>query len=423
MALFQQLKAEIEVIQAIDNHSHLAWPYHGGFEAWVISVVKYLLERSSTRLQFGSGALLPLRDAEYIDVLSVIKDLYGFEAESITKNNAEDLVARILGSREAGLAAAYNTALDKAGVEIALVDTPLLPLELDQKRFRWVPRVDQFLYPLTRANTCLRERAGESFERFERELTNVYQVHGEIPETWEDYLALIEKELNRYKTRGAVAVKIWSAFFRSLKFVKIPEKKAKNIFVKYAKKGDVKEAEYKHLQDFLAHHIISLCIDLDLAVHIHTGFGLANQLITLESSSPLNLENLAGDEELGKLKLVLIHGGYPFYREAASLARMKDNVFLDFSWLSVLLPPKDLSYILREWIAWKLEDRVLFGTDADSTPWATDDLVCVYGTRRARNALTLALSSMIEDSSLSENEATIAAQRMLRENALTLYSL
>ncbi|RLI22674.1 hypothetical protein DRO47_02330, partial [Candidatus Bathyarchaeota archaeon] len=177
------------------------------------------------------------------------------------------------------------------------------------------------------------------------------------------------------------------------------------------------------LQDFIARRIFSTCMKLNLPIHVHVGFGLANDVITLDYSNPLNLENLLKDRELEELKIVLIHGGYPFIREAAALARMNDNCYLDFSWLPMLIPPRDLSFILREWLAWKLEDRILFGTDAVEAPWGTDDLLCVYGSRQARKALEFTLSETIRDHVLTEEEAVTIAHKILRDNALELYKL
>ena len=420
------LEREISAIWAIDNHTHMGrlWRYDKpvDFKKKVSSIVRYLIEKPSAKLKVGGGALLPLREFEYREIINALKALYGFESDLITKEYAEELTSKILDSRMKGLAYVYSNALDKAGIDIALINTPELRRELDKKRFKWVPFVDQFLYPLKKANAYLRVKATWTFERFEKELDFIYQKANVQPETFDDYLSLVEGELKEYKNKGAVAVKFWSAFFRSLYFSKVDEAEAKKVFKWYMSNEPLTETEYVRLQDFIARKVLSICRDLNLPVHIHVGFGLANDVITLSNSSPINLENIAEDKSFEELKIVLIHGGYPYVREAGSLARMRENVFIDFSWLPVLIPPSELSFILREWIAWKLEDKLLFGTDAVEAPWGTDDLLCVYGARQARKALTITLSKMIDDHILSPNEAVTIAKKALRENALELYN-
>ena len=412
-----RLLDSINNIQAIDNHTHMLIPRTNDISSQISSVVEYLVEKpSDTGVVSRGGIILPMRRSEYREIIVAIKELYGYEQDSITKMNSGKLYSIIMESRKHGVASAYTNALDKANIEIALVNSFDKLTDLDGERFKWVPIVDSFLYPLQEANFRI-----EPISRFEAHLRSIYKKKGGGPETFEDYLSLIESELKEYKDESAVAVKIWSAFFRSLHFQRINESEAKKIFKAYQTKKKFSTSEYKQLQDFIAYHIFSTCLELDLSVHFHTGFGLANDFIKLSDSSPLNLENLAGDRELEGLKIVLIHGGYPFYKEAGNLARMKEDVYLDFSWLPYLIPPHDLSIILREWLAWKLEDRILFGTDTVDKMWGRKDLVLVHTTKRARKGLALALSGLMHDDILSEEEAKVIARKVMRENALDLY--
>jgi predicted TIM-barrel fold metal-dependent hydrolase len=255
----------------------------------------------------------------------------------------------------------------------------------------------------------------------ERSLETAYQRHGGKPEAFDDYLEFVGDELRDYKEQGAVAVKIWSAFFRSLHFQRAEETRAKRVYNQYISNLTFDESGYREFQDYLAHHIFSLCKDLNLPVHIHTGFGLANDKITLSNSSPCNLENIVKDEDFAGLKIVLIHGGYPYVREAGSLALMNDDVYIDSSWLSAVIPPSDLGSIFREWFAWKLEDKVLFGMDATYTKYLTGDILYVFSARRARRALSLSLTGMLNEGVLNRDEAVLIAEKVLRKNALKLY--
>ena len=405
----------INEIRAIDNHSH--YPDVIDSESYISSVIEFLTGNKKTKYKVSGGVLHPLRDSEYNDIKDIIKRLYGYKYDVIAEENKEELASNIRDAwRNNGTKDAYVHPLDIAGTEIVLVNNWEWITDLDKNRFKWVPLVDQYLYPIKEANIRVRQ-----MQYREMALETAYQKHGGKPENFDDYLEFVGNELRDYKKRGAVAVKIWSAFFGSLNFQKVDETRAKRIYTRYMSNTPVDESSYREFQDYLAHHIFSLCKDLSLPVHIHTGFGLANDKITLANSSPCNLENIVKDDDYDGLKIVLLHGGYPYVREAGSLALMNDDVYIDSSWLSAVLPPSDLGSIFREWFAYKLEDKVLFGTDATYTKYLTGDILYVFCAKRARKALSLSLTGMLNDGILNRDEAVLIAEKVLRKNALNLY--
>ena len=180
-----------------------------------------------------------MRSSEYQEITAAIRELYGYCHDSINKENSEELTSIIMKSRKHGVASAYTNALDKANIEIALVNNFDKLTDLDRTRFKWVPIVDSFLYPLQEANIRIK-----SFSWFETHLRNIYQKTSGEPETFEEYISLIENELKEYKNEGAVAVKIWSAFFRSLKFQRANEAEVKKIFKAYKSNRSVDASDY-----------------------------------------------------------------------------------------------------------------------------------------------------------------------------------
>jgi hypothetical protein len=409
-----RLYDEIKSIKAIDNHTHIAMslpniPYD--FKDHVSKITNYLTEKPQI-----PSVEEPLRNNEYNLLFKAIQELYGYTKNNLPKDKRQELISCILDSREQGYENAYSRALDIAGIDIALSNTYYLQEKLDRKRFKHVPWVDQYLYPVKVSNV----QVFQMQHNLERWLDTAYQTYGK-PETFDDYVALVHSELRRYIDEGAISVKIWSAFFRSLYFKDIEESVAKGIYSDYINDRRVDEARYKQLQDYLAHLIFSFCMENEVPVQVHTGFGDSTKALTLKESSPLNLENIA--KAYDDLKLILIHGGYPFCREAGALAMMNGNVYLDYSYIGRLVSVPMLSCILGDWIGCKLEDRLLFGTDTVKKPWATDDLHCVYVAWKTRKSVEDSLVSLIDKKVLDLDEAIMVASKILRSNAVNLYGL
>jgi predicted TIM-barrel fold metal-dependent hydrolase len=179
--------------------------------------------------------------------------------------------------------------------------------------------------------------------------------------------------------------------------------------------------EYKALQDFLFHYLARESGRLGLAVHIHMIDG-AGAYYRPSGSNPLLLEPTLNDPMLRKTNFVIIHGGYPYTKETASLMG-KANLYADFSSMTFLLYPRALSEVLRNWLE-AFPERVLFGTDAFSFGPAIDwGEVAWLSNSTARQALALALTGMMNDGEITREEALQIARMVLRENAMKLYGL
>ena len=78
--------------------------------------------------------------------------------------------------------------------------------------------------------------------------------------------------------------------------------------------------------------------------------------------NPLLLEPVLNDPRLKATNFVLLHGGWPYVREAGALLQ-KPNVYLDMSQQALVFPARTLAGWLREWLE-TYPEKVLFGTDA-----------------------------------------------------------
>jgi predicted TIM-barrel fold metal-dependent hydrolase len=155
-------------------------------------------------------------------------------------------------------------------------------------------------------------------------------------------------------------------------------------------------------------------------VHLHTISG-GGGYFGIAGGNPMLLEPLFNDPKLRHTNFVMLHGGWPFVREAGSLLQ-KPNVYLDLSQQSLMFPPRTLATWLREWLE-TFPDKILFATDgyalSDAEGWEETMWIANHN---AREALGLALTGMFQDGEITKQRAMAIADEVLRGTATKLYS-
>jgi uncharacterized protein len=167
----------------------------------------------------------------------------------------------------------------------------------------------------------------------------------------------------------------------------------------------------KPLLDHLVCVVAAWAAEHGLPLQLHTGFG--DRDLDLRLANPLHLRPLL--EEGGPLSrgpVVLLHASYPYVREAAYLASVYPNVYVDLSAAAPLLAGPGLVRVLEELLALAPVTKMLYGSDA----WGIPEWFWLAA-GAARRALVEALSWLPED------EARWAARRILHDNAAELYRL
>lgn len=124
-------------------------------------------------------------------------------------------------------------------------------------------------------------------------------------------------------------------------------------------------------------------------LQLHTGLGAP--LGTSAQMNPGLLVPALNETALSQVPLVLLHAGWPFSTEAAWVARMFPNVYIDTSLVGLYHPEAVLPTIQTLW-AIAPTDRLLYGSDADSV--ASKHLLALWQTKAAmaewaRQATTL----------------------------------
>ncbi len=314
--------------------------------------------------------------------------------------------------------------LDQAGIGAMLSNRVVMGSGLEKPRFEWVPYIDALLFPLD--NTVLETTPDRKqfFPLEERVLALYLNAAGQktAPATLGEYLArVVTPTLERQKAGGAVAEKFEVAYLRGFDFADTPRSDADRIYAKWVGRARPDPADYKALQDFLFRFIAAECGRLDLPVHLHTMSG-GGGYFDIATGNPLLLEPIFNDARLRKTRFVMLHGGWPFVREAGALLQ-KPNVYLDISQQALTFPPRTLATWLREWLE-TYPDKVMFGTDgypfSDSMGWEEATWIA---SRNAREALGLALTGMLRDGEISRDRAHLIAEQVLRGTAAQLYGI
>ena len=405
------LLADINRIRAIDNHMHgdAVDPARAG------------------RWQADN----PLGKARYPEVVGLQPTnpewraawyaLYGYGFTDAELPHVKALLATKRETMAQGGDNWPSIVLDTAGVDIALLNRVQPGPGQTNGRFRWVPYADPLLRPFAADSSWLGYSGGEL------PLSTLLKQLGfsRAPPTLTEYrVNIVNALLVRWKASGAVAIKFLCAYARPLDFQVVDEAAAAPVYLKGVRGADnLSAAEHKLLEDYLFGAIASAAGAQQLAVHIHTGNGDGPYFNNLRADPGL-LENVINSRAQRKTSFVLLHGGWP-YHEVAQAMLDKPNTWADFSAQTFYLGTHQLAGVLRDWLSWHPE-KVLFGSDAYSdldSPLSDWEEKEVLTSARARRALAIALTAMMQNGEITRERALEIARGVLRENAIRLYGL
>ncbi len=332
----------------------------------------------------------------------------------------QDMEIKIEEQREMGLNASYSQIFDKANITTCLCLRPDLDTGWDKQRFKRVVELDPFM-------------SLNFKDDFFKSTLNAMEIDSP-PTKFDDYIDFLDEMIDYFVGEEALAVKIHSAYVRPIFFQKRTVEEAKKSFeetyrpqkssgkqkksleeVEQYSKTEKDRLKQHPFQDFVARRLIELCGENDLPVHFHTGSGFLPGL-ELKNSSPLNLENIIGDPKLRKTKMVILHAGYPFFRESVNLSKMWSNVYLDISGLTFMFN-FSLANFLTETIEFLPANKILFGTDA-----VFPELFHTAA-QNGRKQLSIALENLVNANTLSSQRARKIAESILSGNAKRLYGL
>ncbi|HUU18205.1 MAG TPA: ankyrin repeat domain-containing protein [Sedimentisphaerales bacterium] len=385
------LVEQIAKIKAIDNHSHMFM---------LPAIANQGTEEEPADLLGQPRYDLPVNFRfDNLHWIGAWRDLYGYRYNDMEKEHLS-LVFKEKQRIKREQGENYPTwVLDKLGIETALVNWPKLGLGQTPPRFYWVPFADDYmhLFPGLRYPTIDIKPAA----------------------TLEEYTkTVVTPGMESFKQEGAIAIKFATAFQRPLNFEKVSSVEAALVYEQLLGGKEVSISDRRKLEDYLFRYIAQEAGRLDLKVHIHTG--VADTYFNISGSNPMLLESVFNDPDQRNTKFVMIHGGWPFDKEAGAML-IKPNVYADFSAQTFRCSTHALTETIRAWLEWYPE-KVLFGTDAYPTsPLINWEELAWLSTNSARNALAIALTEMMNDGQISRDRAFELAKMVLRTNAIRLY--
>jgi hypothetical protein len=433
LTLYQTIKDAVDQVRIVDTHEHLIPEKERVSQK--VDVFEVILSHYASSDLVSSGMALEdldtIRDRKislterwnlfqpyweliqntgYARALNIaIRELY--EVNSISEDTYQNLALRMEDKNKPGL---YHWVLkERSGISVSIWDGISTPLsEVDRDFFAPVMRFDDFV--------TVKER--RDIEALEKEC-------GMYIHSFADYIQAFETRFDRLSNL-IVGVKIGLAYNRSLRFDKVSQREAEEVFTNIYSQETFKRIhvpnrtaplrvpeglssrETKPFENFMVHKIIQAAARKKLPIQIHTGIQEGNENI-LTNSRPTHLINLF--REYKEAKFDIFHGSYPYTGELAALAKNFPNVYIDMCWLHIISPYR-ARQALAEWL--------------DTVPWNKifgfgGDYLFVEGVYGhaviARENITQVLTEKVEEHSLTLKQAITLAHKLLRDNPHSIF--
>jgi hypothetical protein len=216
---------------------------------------------------------------------------------------------------------------------------------------------------------------------------------------------------------GVVALKTIAAYRSGLRLAPVGREDAAREWHAYRRavlrQGRVRLTG-KPLVDFFALRALAHANRQGVPVQVHTGYGDPD--LDLREATPLHLRPVLEEPAYRGARVVLLHGAYPYTREAAFLAAVYPQVYLD---LSTALPPlgaAELRWMAGVALAVAPASKLLLSSDGARIPEHH-----VLGARRARWALAGALAGAVEAGEVDRAVAMTLAAWPLWRTAHSIY--
>jgi len=232
---------------------------------------------------------------------------------------------------------------------------------------------------------------------------------------------LLDAQFERWEEEGRVALKIADAYRRDILYEDSPREDADAVFRRIftlRRIVSIQETlsfrEARPFENYMTHRVLERAEERGLPVIIHTGF----QAFTnndLNCARPGLLVNLI--MKYPRLRFHILHCGYPWVGEAASLAKMYPNVTLDLTWTQVIVPEGAREGLLHILDMVPMNKIHVFGGDhlfPKLVPGALET---------ARENVAHVLAERIGRSLLTEKRAIEIAHSLFHVNAERIFGL
>jgi uncharacterized protein len=405
---YERLLKQIDAIAMFDNHAHPGFADDTDVDAMAAPPEESSMFRErEDNPEFVAGA----------------KMLFGYPYSDFQPEHAKWLADKKKAAENSGSPQYFDDLLDKLNVQVCLANRAMMAPYLDPQRYHWVFFGDSFFFPFDNSAQKARTPDMRVYVPLQEKMLARFKkqegVEG-LPEDLTGYEDFIRRTMtDNQQNHGAVAIKFEAAYFRSLYFADPPRAHAQAVYNKYRAGGVPTEGEYQQFQDYVFRVMVEQAGKLQLPMHFHSAVGIGDYF-SLHDGNVLNLENVVRDPRYKNVTFVLIHGGWPYEREAALMTAVK-NVYLDTSLQTEMLYPSQFKDVVKQLIT-LFPDKMMYGSDAFPFNEALGAEESMWlAARTTRTALAAALAELVEEGALTEAKAMELAHGYLHDNAVKLY--
>ena len=326
-----------------------------------------------------------------------LKDLYGIE--KLSANNWKE-ASETIGERSSEKGWKEYVLRERCRLDFGIIDHvwDVADFHVDRRFFRPLLRIDPFVLGWSPE---YRDFFGNSPWEIGR--------RWDMPlDDFDDYLALIDEGVKRCTAAGGVSLKVGLAYNRTLEVSNPSREDAEKAFGRTA--GEVAAGEAKAFEDFIINYFVNKAAEEDVQIHIHTGF-LGGVGKAFPNSNPTQLFSLIVRNP--EASFVILHGGYPYTREAGAMAKVFPNVYLELSFLNIVCQSA-FERSLAEWLDEVPGNKFIWGTDVHNPEeiYAAASL--------SKESLSRVLARKVERGDISSDSAVKLGKGILRDNMLEL---
>ena len=216
------------------------------------------------------------------------------------------------------------------------------------------------------------------------------------------------------KEDGFVGVKIHLAEEVGFGVLPVWEDEAVSVFTR-AKAGDA--GAYKKLYTAVFTATLLQCQELDVPVHLHSGFTGGMWKGPIHDSDPFLLGSFLKHTEFLKTKIILLHAGFPWTKQAGQMAHGFPHVWVDMGqmtpWASLRI-----AECYRDVMAWAPLSKIVIGSGGHGIPE-----IAWLSAKTAKIALAEVLEDAVRLNLMAKRDAEMTAKMILHDNAARLYGL
>ena len=215
----------------------------------------------------------------------------------------------------------------------------------------------------------------------------------------------------------ATAVKSQIAYNRGLDFEKVPAELVEGVFKKITEKVQLKPEEAKMLQDHLFWFCVELADTHNLPVKLHLGYYAGSNRMPVSRVE----KNVAQAADLCILspqtRFMFMHTAYPYGHDLISVAKQFTNAHVQTCWAWIIDPIGTKDFLKRYLVTAPSNKIHAFGGDYN----VVENVV--GHARIARNGVYAALSELVEEEYLSQDDALELVEPLLRGNGRRIFNL